>query len=311
MKLKRCGDNPIIGPNPRHKWESKATFNPGVVFYKDKIHLLYRAIGEYKHYISRLGYAYSSNGIDFKRFKRPVFKPDRKYEKYGFEDPKITKIKNTIYITYVVLSKYANLPHPFPQTAIASTKDFRQFKRYGKITPKGVEDKDLVLFPEKIKNNYLILHRPHKWVGKKYKTEHPSIWISESKKLRRLWYSHPLLKPKEEWEMEKIGAGCPPIKTEKGWLVIYHGVDKKLVYRAGAFLLDLKNPAKVIARLKEPILEPKKRYEKRGFKKKVVFPTGAIIKEEDLFVYYGCADKRISLAHCNLEKLLNSFRIKK
>jgi len=308
MKLKRYTDNPILKPNKFHKWESKAVFNPGVVFHEGKIHMLYRAIGDYEYYVSRLGYAYSKDGIKFKRFKRPVFTQERKYERYGFEDPRITKIKNKIYVTYVVLSKYANKPNPFPQIAIASTDDFRHFNRLGRITPKDAEDKDLVLFPEKINNKYMVLHRPYKWVGVKYNVKIPSIWIADSKYLKRLWSPKQLFKPKEDWEKVKVGSGCPPIKTNKGWLVIYHGVDKKMVYRVGAFLLDLKNPKKIIGKLREPILEPKKRYEREGFKKKVVFPTGAIIKEENLLVYYGCADKRISLAYCNLEELLNLFK---
>ena len=114
-----------------------------------------------------------------------------------------------------------------------------------------------------------------------------------------------LLKPEQDWEALKVGAGPPPIKTKYGWLLIYHGVDKDRFYRAGAALLDLNEPSKVIGRTKTPILEPKEPYEKNGDVNNVVFPTGACIIDGKLFVYYGAADKVCCLASAELESLLD------
>jgi len=322
MKLKRYKKNPILKPT-KNKWENLAVTNPGVIYYKNKIHMLYRAIGNDPYSTSKLGYATSTDGFNFKRYNKPIFPLKEDYEKYGTEDPRITQIGNTLYITYVVLKNPANSGYALPQTAVASTKDFKKFKRHGKITSPGAEDKDVLLFPEKINKQHVFLHRPNLWTGKEYETIYPSIWISKSIRFKKLWSSELLLKPKYEWEMMKIGGGCPPIKTNKGWLLIYHGVECpipleeyiqqpstcKITYSVGAALLDLKNPKKVIARLKEPILEAKKSYETEG-PKKVVFPTGYVLQEEDLIIYYGSADKYVSIAYCNLQDLLNTFKIR-
>ncbi len=306
MKLKRCDKNPILKPRKGVSWESKGVFNPGIVYNKGEVHMLYRAIGEYKHYISRCGYAWSTDGVRFHRKDKPALKPELYYEKWGCEDPRITKIDNNFYITYVVLKNPAVSPDPVVQTALASTNDFQNFDRLGKITFKGADDKDVVLFPEMIKHNYFFLHRPNRWTGKKYETINPSIWISEVGHFNKIRKWSLLMKPKYDWERIKIGSGTPPIKTEQGWLVIHHGIDRNNCYRAGAFLLSLNNPKKLLARSSEPILEPIKEYEREEVKK-VVFPTGAYVKNRMLNVYYGASDKYVCLASCNLNKLLNSL----
>jgi predicted GH43/DUF377 family glycosyl hydrolase len=112
------------------------------------------------------------------------------------------------------------------------------------------------------------------------------------------------MKPEQDWEEIKVGSGPPPIKTKHGWLLIYHGVDKYLVYRTGAALLDLNNPVKVIARTKEPVLQPEESYERIGDVNNVVFPTGACVIDDKLHVYYGGADKVCCLAVVELNALL-------
>jgi len=307
MNLKRCPNNPILKPT-KNKWENNEVFNPGVVFFKGKIHMLYRATSkEDKNYISRLGYAVSEDGFQFKRRSEPILKLRKPYEKWGMEDPRITKIDGICYITYVVLKHPANSGYATPQTAVMSTRDFKKFKRLGKITSPGADDKDVVLFPEKIKGRYTFLHRPNLWTGEKYETAFPSIWISHAHKFKKLWHPELLIKPKFAWEELKIGSGPPPIKTKKGWLLIYHGVSNRLNYRVTAALLDLNDPRKVIARLDEPILKPENSYEIRG-EQGIVFPTGAILREGRLIVYYGAADKYVCAAYCNLEELLSCFK---
>ena len=129
---------------------------------------------------------------------------------------------------------------PTASTALAMTTDFKKYIRLGIITSKGSDNKDVVLFPEKINGKYLFLHRPTGWVGQKFGIDKPSIWLGEGSSLTSFEKHTILLKPKYDWEDSKIGLGPPPIKTRKGWLLIYHGVDKNLIYRAGAALLDSK-----------------------------------------------------------------------
>jgi len=120
-----------------------------------------------------------------------------------------------------------------------------------------------------------------------------------------------ILKRRYRWEAMKVGAGPPPIKTTDGWLLIYHGVDERNVYRAGAALLDLKNPTRVTHRAPFPILEPKKKYERIGDVPNVVFPTGAVVKDGELFVYYGAADKVCCLATCKVERLIKYIKMRR
>ena len=348
MKFKRHEQNPILEANKENNWESEAVFNCGVAYEKETglVHLLYRAIGNYKSYKSTLGYANSKDGINFKRYNNPVFEPREKYESGSVEDSRITEIEGKFYITYV-----GHFEHPCDQdgiaiTALASTTDFQEYERYGVITPFGADDKDVVLFSEKINGKYVMLHRPINWIKKdvydrdgklylkvknktiewlierpNYLPKKPSIWIAYSNDLRN-WHNHKVvMEPEREWEGVKIGAGPPPIKTDKGWLLIYHGSSwlpnskfknykgevYNRTYKAGAALLDLKDPSIVIARTKEPILEPKKDYELFGDVPNVVFPEGAVVRKGELFVYYGAADKTCCLAICNLEELIDSI----
>ena len=147
-----------------------------------------------------------------------------------------------------------------------------------------------------INREYLILHRPRSWIGPKFGVDKPSIWIAEGNTLMSFDRHALLMKPERDWEALKIGSGPPPIKTKQGWLLIYHGVDKNLVYRAGAALLDLNNPFEVIARTNRPVLEPREPYERIGDVNNVVFPTA--------YVYYGGADKVCCLAVVELDPFL-------
>lgn len=311
--LERHKKNPILLPNDSNWWESKAVFNCAVLPDNNRIHMLYRAVGEYEKYISRIGYASSSDGFCFTRRREIALAPSEEYEKYGIEDPRLVKIDQEIYLSYVVLSTYVS-QRPSASTALATTNDFSNYTRLGIITSKGSDNKDVVLFPENVYQQlsdgtgnlkYLFLHRPSTWVGSKYGVDRPSIWIGEGASLTNFEKHTLLIKPEQQWEMLKVGAGPPPIKTKEGWLLIYHGVDRDHVYAAGAALLDLKDPTKVIARTKKPVLEPNEPYEKNGDVNNVVFPTAAYVMDEKLFVYYGAADKVCCLATIDLENFLD------
>jgi beta-1,2-mannobiose phosphorylase / 1,2-beta-oligomannan phosphorylase len=304
--LQRYSKNPILIADQYNWWESKAVFNPAILYDGNKVHMLYRAIGEREKYISRIGYAYSKDGLNFERQREIAISPLEDYEKYGMEDPRLVQIDDQIYITYVVLSDYVSMG-PTASTALAMTTDFKKYIRLGIITSKGSDNKDVVLFPEKINGKYLFLHRPTGWVGQKFGIDKPSIWLGEGSSLTSFEKHTILLKPKYDWEDSKIGSGPPPIKTRKGWLLIYHGVDKNLIYRAGAALLDLSNPSVVIGRTEMPILEPEEQFEKIGHVKNVVFPTGSCIIDDILYLYYGAADKVCCVATFILERLLEKI----
>ncbi|MDF2737819.1 MAG: Beta,4-mannooligosaccharide phosphorylase [Nitrososphaeraceae archaeon] len=309
--FQRYSKNPILTPNKDSWWESKAVFNCSVSYDGNGVHMLYRAIGEYDHYISRIGYASSSDGFQFDRRPNIAILPTEDYEKYGMEDPRITQIDDKIFVTYVVLSEYVK-NHPKIFSALAVTTNYDEFDKLGIITKDFDNNKDVIFFPDKFKIDYnfsntssfLILHRPTHLSNPDYQISRPSIWLSISTTESTLTNSILLLKPENDWENLKVGAGPSPIKTKEGWLLIYHGVSTDKVYRAGAALLDLDDPRKVIARTKQPILEPEEDYEKKGDVNNVVFPTGTVIIDKKLFLYYGGADSVCCVASASIDELV-------
>ncbi len=316
MKLKRHKKNPILTPRG-DDWEALAVFNCGVIKKENKIHVLYRAVGEYVNYVSRLGYAVFDEELNLLyRSEKPVFNPDVKLWEMSIEDPRLVEVEGKIYMTYVTtptpappfaIRKRLGLPKPeqaYSRCAIAEVKDFKEFRRLGIVTPYDAEERNTVLFPEKIDGKFAVLHRPANWIGKE--VNKPSIWFAWLDSIPGMMHGHRVvMQPEEDWEAVKIGAGPPPIKTEKGWLLIYHGVDENYVYRAGVALLDLEQPWKVIAKSSEPILEPKEEYEKEGDVPNVVFPTGAVVVGDELIVFYGGADKVCCAATVNINDLLD------
>ena len=168
-----------------------------------------------------------------------------------------------------------------------------------------MDDRDVILFPEKIGGKFWLLRRPQGWVGPKYGCEKPSIWISCADDLLTWKEDRLLLQSKFEWESKKVGGSTPPIKTDRGWLVLYHGVDVKNHYRTGVFMLDLKDPRKIIAQAPDFILEPEYDWETKGVMPvSVVFPTGNVVINGTLFVYYGGGDKCIGVATAPLRDLV-------
>lgn len=164
-----------------------------------------------------------------------------------------------------------------------------------------------MFLPEKINGNYAVIHRPSNWIGSDYYgIKAPGIWFAYYNDEHKYLYNHKFIMASEKnWESKKIGAGAPPIRTEAGWLLLYHGVDKDSVYRAGAALLDLKEPWKVIARTPEPILEPEEDYERVGDVPNVVFPEGNFIIGDELIVIYGAADKVCCAAKIKLDEFID------
>ena len=312
LNITRYTKNPILKPKKDNWWESQAVFNCSTLYDGNIVHMLYRAVGEYKSYTSRIGYASSTDGFSFERRQDIAIPITENYEKYGMEDPRIMKIDDQIYITYVVLSDYVN-KKPKVYSAIGKTMDFIKFDKLGIISNKFEDNKDLVLFPEKFhvkddhinsKIQYLSLNRPSKYSDSNYWTDKPSIWLRKGSTIFNMKDDILLLKPEQDWEELKIGSGPAPIKTDKGWLLIYHGVDKNKIYRAGAAILDLNDPTNVLARTRRPFLEPVETYEKFGDVNNVVFPTGTCVIDGKLLMYYGGADKVCCIASVDLSEFL-------
>ena len=313
--LRRSAGNPILEPRADSGWESRAVFNPSAFASHGTVHLLYRAIAANDaNYVSRLGYATSADGFAFERAsEQPVLEPAAWYDRGAIEDPRIVAIGGQIFVTYVAFAVSALTPRKLCYTALARTADFRTYERLGVITPRiDIDDRDTVLLPETVDGKYVMLHRPQQvqpdGTYQEWGSGRPSsIWVSFSPTLTSWEMGVPVLRPEQPWEAAKIGAGSTPLKTEAGWLVIYHGVDLHSVYRAGAALLDLDDPTKVTARLPYPILEPEAAYEMVGDHRAVVFPQGSVILDGEVFVYYGAADRVCGVATVRLDELLDAL----
>ena len=289
--MARFIDNPILKPNQENRWESKLIFNCAMFELGEKIHYIYRAQGD--DMVSRLGYASSSDGymID-ERLSDPILYPSNSLEKRGVEDPRITVIDDTCIMTYTAYSD-------IPQIAITtiSVEDFleKKWNWSERIYPFPTTiDKNAVIFPKKIKDNYVMLHRID-----------PNIYIAYSQDLREWHDSRIILRPREDmWDSLKIGSAGPPIEMDEGWLQIYHGVSHSMVYRLGAVILDKEDPEKALYRSKDPFLEPTEEYECVGFVPNVVFSCGAVFKNDKLLVSYGCADTVIGVSTFSMEEII-------
>ena len=218
----------------------------------------------------------------------PSFTGTHKEGQFGVEDPSIVKIGSKYYMTYVSVSLHEGVC-----TSLAVSKDLKRWKRNGIIFRE--QNKDVSLFPEKIKGHFVALHRPEGF----FEFSRPSIWISHSRNTKYWGKEKSIMQPRaNSWETERVGAGTTPLKIKEGWLEIYHGVkkDKKgnNIYSAGAVLFDKKNPAKIIARSPktQALFSPKKIYERKGFINNVVFPSEAILdlNGKDLLVFSGAGD---------------------
>ena len=297
-KLERYAKNPILTAEDV-PFKVNSIFNAGAIKFQNKYLLLCRV--EKPSGISSLVKAWSEDGIHFKVEKRPVLTPENhqgffEYVHWGLEDPRITRIDDIYYILYTGYSVNE------PVVMLAKTTDFETFEFLGPITEPI--NKDAVLFPEKIDGFYWKIDRPQitQYEG--------DIWINRSPDL--LHWGSPrrlIARRKALWDGDKIGASTPPVRTERGWLMLYHGVrtiGMSMIYRQGVLLLDSENPAKVLGRSKEPILSPEMPYERQGDVPNVVFSTGWIPEPDGTIkIYYSGADSNICLATTTVDYLLS------
>ena len=246
--------------------------------------------------ISHLRIARSRDGRNFTIDPAPAVFPQTEYETFGIEDPRISKIGDTFYITYKTVS-----PHGIC-TSLLTTCDFENFQRHGIIfCPENI---DVVIFPELINGKFYALSRPvPKHIGPF------AIWLASSDDAIQ-WGGHlPLIIPREGFfDAAKVGSSCIPIRTKHGWLEIYHGADENDRYCVAAALLDLNNPSIIIGRSKEPLMRPEAEYEKYGFYSNVVFPCGAITDDNsNVTIYYGASDESIAAAQTTIEKIISTI----
>ena len=295
----RAKENPILSPVPAHPWENKAVFNAGIIELDDTIYIAYRAMGE--EGISRIGFAATKNGIKItERESEPMYGPREGFESRGCEDPRLTRIGQSIYMIYTAFD--GKNPWRAALTSI-SVKDFKAHKweKWAMpqlITPDMVQDKDTCLLPEKIGGQYMWIHRIDPLICADFLD---SLDFSKS----RLTRCMEIMGPRAGmWDSQKVGIAGPPIKTKKGWLMIYHGVSKTGTYRLGAVLLDLKNPSIIVSRSVDVVLEPLEEYERVGQVKNAVFSCGQVVRGDTILVYYGGADTVLGVAKVSLKKLL-------
>ena len=334
IEVKKIG---ILLEKTDHEFENEGVLNPAVIREGDSVHVFYRAVQTGNH--SSIGYCKLDGPLTVaERWDKPVIVPEFEYESHGVEDARIVKIEDLYYLTYT------GYDGTNARGALAISKDLKDFIKQGIIVPPFTYaefvflaesagkvnenyylnhkfyyhaadpdkkimlwDKNVVFFPRRINGKLVFLQRIR-----------PGIQIVSINNLKNLtkkfWDEYFLnlpeyivLDPLYSHESSYIGSGCPPIETEHGWLLIYHGVehtDRGNVYSACAALLDLKNPDKVIARLPYALFSPQYEWELNGEVKNVVFPTGTVLFGNTLFIYYGAADTHIACASVSLSALL-------
>jgi predicted GH43/DUF377 family glycosyl hydrolase len=299
--FRREKTNPIITAKDL-PYLANSVFNAGATRIGDDTLLLMRV--EDRRGISHLTWARSADGIaNWRIDERPTLMPDPEShpeEIWGIEDPRITYIEEqgqwaVLYTAYSMAG---------PLVSLATTADFRHFDRHGPVLPP--EDKDAALFPVRFGGRWAMIHRP----VSTFPTTGAHIWLSFSPDLKH-WGDHRVLLPARKggcWDANKVGLSPPPVRTEEGWLILYHGIRTTVsgaIYRLGLALLDLEDPSRLIARSDQWVFAPEERYEVFGDVNKVVFPCGWVADGDIVRLYYGGADSCIATATAAISELLN------
>lgn len=317
IKLTRIPENPILEPNPSNDWEHDGAFNGCTVKVGDTYHMVYRAFSSPHQQngvtmqVSTVGYATSTDGIHFSEHRK-IIEPTEDWEIYGCEDPRITYLDGKFYIFYTALSVYPFSAYGI-KLAVAITTDFKTFEKHPTTT---FNSKAMGLFPDKVNGKHaalLTMHTdlpPAKIAYAEFDRESdiwsPLFWTN--------WYNNANLHTLHLLRdmRDQVELGAPPIKTDAGWLVlysyIYNYMSNEKKFGIEAVLLDLYNPRKILGRTSEPLLMPEDKYELEGIVPNIVFPSGGLVVDGKLFVYYGAADTRVAVAVCNLQELLDEIK---
>jgi len=295
----RCQENPILTVSDM-PFAAETVLNPGTAEQDGEVVLLLRV--ETTAGYSNIYTARSADGVTGWDISPEPFlehgDPHWRYEKWGCEDPRVTYLEDQQhwYITYTAYSPAG------AAVGLARTKDLRRAERIGLIF--SPNNKDAALFPRQFDGRWAALHRPDAGAGIE------NIWIAYSPDLTHWGEPHCVLPEGAgpAWDAVKVGAGPPPLETELGWLLLYHGVKQyggQLAYRVGAAMLDKDRPHKLVARAKQCIFKSSEIYEQAGLVPNVVFPTGLLLRGDELWLYYGAADTCICLATAKLKDVLN------
>lgn len=345
--------NPILQPDPNHPWESRKVYNPGAIFHEGKYHLFYRAVGDGADWSSALGYATSTDGEHFERYPDPILVRDENdpFEIRGLEDPRITKVGDRFFMLYAAYSGVV------PWLSLAISEDLKQWRKYGPIFPRfhffneggirvkwkdgkpieylqseipkqSFRTKAGGMFPEKIGGKYWMLFNEFR------------MWLANSDDgIHWEWIHEPFLSSRKDTDIFDnvfVEMGPPPIKTEKGWVVLYHGVNDVMQYQLGMLVLDRDDPRKILFRSEEPIFSPHEMYElsglvdiipgvrdllatgkekelktllrraeAEGFMPQVVFVSAAVAMGDTLRIFYGAGDQCICTATASLADILS------
>ncbi|MBB2147456.1 glycoside hydrolase family 130 protein [Pedobacter gandavensis] len=314
-------------------FENEAVLNPAIIREGDSVYLFYRAVRKGNY--SSIGFCKLDGPLMVKeRLHVPLLVPEFEYESHGMEDPRIVKIDDLYYLTYVAYNGMDAFG------ALATSKDLKHFDKQGLIVPaiKINEFRDIVLPLDKVTNKYFTMNTgngflmnkdvvffPRRINNKLYfihriKPEIQLVAINSLQELtKEFWQNYfrhfeenIMLTPRYSQELSYIGAGCPPIETKEGWLLIYHGVQevaKKYTYSVRVALLDLDDPRKEIAQLPYQLFKPMNDYELSGVVNKVCFPTGTALFGDTLYIYYGAADEQIACASLSLSSLLDELLV--
>ncbi|MFA5389206.1 MAG: pesticidal protein Cry7Aa [Candidatus Omnitrophota bacterium] len=337
IKVKREG---IILESSSNAFDNQAVLNPACVEINGVTHMFYRGVRQ-GDMVSSIGYCQLVDNKVIKRLDHPVLFPEHDYERKGVEDPRIVFLDGIYYLFYTVYDGTNAL------FAYATSTDLINFEKHGIISPRFTYaeagslfgsspirirekyfffesyikdrqggdillwEKDAFIFPKKINNKFALIHRVLPGIQVIYFDDFKDLtddyWRAYFKDMGR----YVILDPEHRFESRNIGGGCPPIETEDGWLLIYHAVEDShtgRIYRAAAALLDLKDPTKVIARMKKPLFSPSQQWEKKGDVNNVVFPTGTVIKDGRLYIYYGAADKRIAAKSVDMAAMMKELK---
>jgi predicted GH43/DUF377 family glycosyl hydrolase len=301
--------NPILTPS--FGWQESEVFNPAAFEWKNKTHILYRAMNFEN--TSVVGHAISKDGFNIEEAERlPIYIPKEDFEikknlpngNSGCEDPRVSVIDDKLYMLYTA---YNGIDAPAVAATSISIKDFlkKKYENWTKpilISPHGIDDKDACILPEKVRGKYLFIHRIAHKICISFldsldfavsKTENYTVMIEPRAGM---------------WDSKKIGIACPPVKTTQGWVMFYHGISETGEYALGAILLDKNDPTKIISRTNSPIMRPVMDYEKIGIVPNVVFPCGAITKGKYIYLYYGGADKVVCSGRIETKKMLEILK---
>ena len=333
----------ILSPT-KNDFENNGALNPGIYQEGDNVHIFYRAVEDGN--FSTIGYAKTEGPLKIiERHTKPLVTRELEIEKHGVEDARIIKMEDTYYLTYTAYDGVNAMG------ALATSQDLKHFEKKGIITPpinyndyecflqccgpkhlnpkyhhyynlfaeiglveeekRLVRDKDIVLFPRKINGKFAMLHRLWPGIQIVYFDDWADLTKSFWEDYLKNLTDYIVLDPKHDFEVNYIGAGCPPIETDDGWLLIYHGVCETHVgktYHAAAALMQLDRPEIEIARLPYPLFSPARKWEQEGVVQHVVFPTGTAQFDDDLYIYYGAADTHIAAAHLSISELLHELK---